>query len=141
MRVLCDTNIFVSYLLTPKKAGPIHSLMEAAFLGEFTLLVPEDVLQELAQKARGKKYLVGHIEPQELDELTKLLREVAEVIPKIAGPIPAVTRDPKDDYLLAYALVGEADLLITGDRDLLSIKQVEETKIITAREFMRDLKK
>jgi uncharacterized protein len=140
MRVLCDTNIFVSYLLTPRKAGPIHSLMQGAFLGEFTLLVPEDVLQELAQKVKGKKYLTGRIRVGDLDELATLLGGVAEVIPKITTPIPAVTRDPKDDYLLAYALVGEADLLVTGDEDLLTIKQVEQTKIITPRQFISIVK-
>ncbi len=140
MRVLCDTNIFVSYLLTPKQTGPIHSLVHGAFLGEFTLLLPEDLLGELVQKVKGKKYLPGRITVAELDELITLLKEVAEMIPKINAPIPAVTRDPKDDYLLAYALVGEADFLITGDADLLTLKQVEQTKIITARQFMSIVK-
>ncbi len=140
MRVLCDTNIFVSYLLTPKKAGPIHTIVEAAFLGEFTLLLPEDLLEELAHKVQGKKYLTGRITEADLEELVTLLREVAELIPKIRTPIPAVTRDPKDDYLLAYALVGQSDYLVTGDEDLLTLKQVEQTKIVTARHFINLLK-
>ncbi len=136
MRVLCDTNIFVSYLLTPKTAGPIHTIVEAALLGEFTFLLPEDLCEELARKAKGKKYLTGRITREDLEELVTLLKEVAELIPEIRTPIPAATRDSKDDYLLAYALVGQADYLVTGDEDLLTIKQVEKTKILTARAFV-----
>ncbi len=91
---------------------------------------------ELAQKVKGKKHLIGRITVEELEQLSTLLEEVSELIPNINTPIPAVTRDPKDDYLLAYALVGDADLLVTGDADLLSLKRVEGTRIVTAREFI-----
>jgi uncharacterized protein len=140
MRVLIDTNILISYLLTPKKSGPIQDIVEAGFLGEFTLIVPEDLLEELAGKVKGKKYLVGRITQEDLEEFSSLLEEVSELIPGIKSAIPAVTRDPKDDYLLAYALVGQADYLVTGDKDLLTLKEVEQTKIITAREFVALLK-
>jgi hypothetical protein len=46
-----------------------------------------------------------------------------------------VTRDPKDDYLIAYALVGAADYRVTGDRDLLVLGQVDDVKIVTPRAF------
>lgn len=67
--------------------------------------------------------------------MVDVLSEVSEIVPRITTEIPAVTRDPKDDYLLAYALVGQVDYLVTGDRDLLVLGQVEHTKIVTARDF------
>ena len=140
MRVLIDTNILISYLLTPEKAGPIQDIIERAFLGEFTLLVPADLLEELASRVTGKKYLVGRITKEDLEELSTLLKAISELIPKIKTPIPAVTRDPKDDYLLAYAVVGRADYLVTGDRDLLTLNGVEQPKIVKAREFVSLLK-
>lgn len=48
-------------------------------------------------------------------------------------------RDPEDDYLLAYALVGKADYLVTGDRDLLVLGSVGKTKIVTAQQFLDEL--
>jgi predicted nucleic acid-binding protein len=62
------------------------------------------------------------------------------VVPRVESPIPAVTRDPKDDYLLAYALVGEADYLVTGDEDLLVLEgQISELEILTPRQFSQVL--
>lgn len=46
-----------------------------------------------------------------------------------------VCRDPNDDFLLALAKDGTADYLITGDKDLLSLKKFEHTRIITFSEF------
>lgn len=139
-RVLLDTNILVSYLLTPQKSSVIARIVEAGILGRFDLLLPEDLLDELVEKARTKSYLAERITPEEVRELVDVLCEVSEIIPKITQSIPAVTRDPKDDYLLAYALVGQADYLVTGDRDLLVLGQVEDTKIVTARDFAEVIK-
>lgn len=49
--------------------------------------------------------------------------------------IPARCRDPKDDYLLELALVSEADYLITGDKDLLTVEKIGSCQIVTAMEF------
>ena len=49
--------------------------------------------------------------------------------------IPSRCRDPKDDYLLELALVSDADFLITGDKDLLDIKEIGNCQILTATEF------
>ena len=135
MRALLDTNILISYLLTPDRDSPIVEIVQAAVLGRFTLLLPEALLEELAAKVGEKPYLARRIAPEELAELAEILGQVAEVIPRITQPIPAVTRDPKDDYLLAYALVGQADYLVTGDQDLLVLKEVEGIAIVTPRDF------
>ncbi len=68
--------------------------------------------------------------------LESTLGEVAETVSHISESIPAVTRDPKDDYLIAYALVGEADYLVTGDQELLVIGQIDTVKIVTPRDFL-----
>ena len=48
---------------------------------------------------------------------------------------PQRCRYPKDDYLLACAVVGLADYIVTGDDDLLVLKEVEGVKMVSAREF------
>jgi uncharacterized protein len=134
MRVLLDANILISYLLMPKNSV-MAQIVEAGILGRFDMLFPGDLADELIQRARSKRYLTERIAPEELQELVDILSQVCETIPKITQSIPAVTRDPKDDYLLAYALVGRADYLVTGDKDLLVLGQVEQTRIVTARDF------
>ena len=50
--------------------------------------------------------------------------------------MPRFSRDPKDDYLIAYAVVGEADFLVTGDKDLLVLRQIGDVRIVTVQELI-----
>ncbi len=136
MRVLLDANIFISFLLHPQRQSPSARLIRAALIGRYTLLLPEAMLVEFRDRVRSKPYLAGRIDPADLDDLAAILLIAAEVVPAIAAPIPAITRDPKDDCLLAYAVVGEADFLVTGDEDLLALGQVGTMQIMTPRAFL-----
>jgi predicted nucleic acid-binding protein len=61
-------------------------------------------------------------------------------VPALSGIAPALVRDPKDDYLLAAATIADADVLVTGDRDLLDIRQLlKRPAIMTAPEFLQVL--
>lgn len=131
MRVLLDTNVLISYLLYPHTEGAIRRIIAAGVLGEFIPLLPEALLAEFVAKVSQEPSLAARITSRELREFVSLLSSVSEEIPIIETEIPAVTRDPKDDYLLAYALVGAADYLVTGDNDLLSLGQVEDLQIVT----------
>jgi uncharacterized protein len=124
-RILLDTNILISYLLNPHADRPVTQVVEAGALGAFVLLLPEALLEEMGARIVSKPYLSARIEPREVAQFTAILRSVAETIARIEEPIPAVTRDPKDDYLLAYAVVGRADYLLTGDEDLLVLQHVQ----------------
>lgn len=132
MRVLVDANPFVSFLLHPARDSAASRLVRAAIAGEFTLLVPEGLLEELVRAGSEKPYLARRIPASELAELTGLLREVAEAVPFVEPPFPAITRDPKDDYLIAYAVTGFADYLVTGDGDLLALGRIDNVRILTA---------
>ena len=136
MRVILDTNIFISYLLTPLGKSTINTLVDAALTGVFRLLIASDILGELQRKVAVKPHLVQRIAPDDVGELVSALLEVAETIPAIEEAIPEIGRDRKDDYLIAYALVGQADYLVSGDDDLLSLGEVEGLKIVSPREFV-----
>ncbi len=136
MRVLIDTNVFISHLLTSHSVGVIQEIFSAWAEEKFTLLIPEALLDELLDTVRSKPRLAKRIPQQNLEEFLALIQEMSEEVPRIKSPIPAVTRDPKDDYLLAYALVGGADYLVTGDEDLLALQQqIHELEVLTPRQF------
>ena len=135
MRVLLDTNILISYLLAPGSDSAVARIVAAGVLGKYILLLPEALLAELEATVSAKEYLVDRIAPEDVWELADILSTVSEMIGRIKDRIPAVTRDPKDDYLLAYALVGQADFLVTGDQDLLVLQQVEGVRIVTPHDF------
>jgi putative PIN family toxin of toxin-antitoxin system len=140
MRVLIDTNVFISYLLSSHSAGVIQEIFSAWAEGRFTLLVPEALLNEILVTVAAKPRLVKRIPLDKLKVFLTTIQELSEEVPLIDSPIPAVTRDPKDDYLLAYALVGRADYLVTGDEDLLTLqRQIQEMEILTPRQFSEKL--
>lgn len=136
MRLLLDANILISYLLHAGADSPVTRLVESCVLGKTTLLLPEALLEELTASVANKPYLKARIQSDEFASLATILHRIGETIPRIENPIPAVTRDPKDDYLLAYAVVGEADYLITGDNDLLVLQQAVGVTICTPRDFV-----
>jgi uncharacterized protein len=136
MRVLPDANILISYLIPSTQSNAVSTIMEAAYDGRIILLVSEDLLREVAESIKTKPRLAKRITPEQADELVAALLDIAEVLPPITESIPAVSRDPKDDYLLANALIGEVDYLITRDDDLLVLEEVEGVKIVAPGEFL-----
>lgn len=136
MRVLIDTNVLVSYLVQPGREGAVGTVIHAALEGQFTLLMPQALLNELIVTVRGKPRLTKRIPLEELETFVALLAQSGEGVATIAEPIPAATRDRNDDYLLAYALLGAADYLVTGDRDLLILnEQIAGLTILTPAQF------
>lgn len=137
MRVLIDTNVLVSYLLNPQNDGPVSTILRAVFQDRFILLVPDHLLDEFTTTVRNKTRLASRITLKDLERLTEALRILGEKVPKITEQIPPVSRDLKDDYLVAYALVGNADYLVTGDRDLLVLQgQITGLEIVTPAQFI-----
>ncbi|MBI2427045.1 MAG: putative toxin-antitoxin system toxin component, PIN family [Candidatus Kerfeldbacteria bacterium] len=143
MRVLLDTNIFVSYLLGKSQKSSIVSIVEAGVSQAYTILLPEELMEELQKSIRQKDVLRKSIPLSLLDEFLLILTDASEILPTLSESIPSVTRDPKDDYLLAYAVAYQADVLVSGDQDLLRVKRdIEKTstlQILSPREFLRFL--
>jgi len=135
MRVLLDTNIFISYLLSINSNRVVAKIVKAAVTGDYQLLIIEELLIEIIRTVQNKPDLQARIPLEVLEQLITILRTLAETIPTIEAKIPSLTRDPKDDYLLAYALVGGADYLVTDDKDLLVLKRVADVIIISIHDF------
>src|SRR5436190_12251824 len=119
MRVLLDANILISFLLTPNSTGPIATIIEAVYDGKFTLLLPRELINEVIEAVKAKPYLAKRVSAEETSKLLVNLLSAGELLAPLSDKVVLATRDPKDDYLLAYAVVYEADYLVTGDEDLL----------------------
>ncbi len=141
MRTFLDANILISYLLNPEGENPINAVVEAAFIGEFTLLAADPPYEELIGKVGTKPWLARRITSSDAARLVDTLRAIAEMVPTIVEAIPPVTRDPKDDYLLAYALVGRADYLVTGDEDLVTAYELATPYEMTVTGLVRYFRK
>ena len=137
MRVFIDTNVLISMLLRPSEDGSVRAVFRAFTAGRFTLLISKKLIDELTETVRTKFRLSKRVTEEQLTDFTTLLNQTAELIDEIEDTIPTVTREPDDDYVLAYALVGSADFLVTGDKDLLSLEgQIEGLQIVTPSQFL-----
>ena len=135
MRVLVDTNLFIAYLLKPAPDHFVALLLDKTGEGLITLLAPAALLLEIGETIKRKPHLLNLITAARLERFLQLLQTICEEIPPLEEPIPTMTRDPKDDYLLAYALVGKADYLISGDKDLLDLPPLPPLKIANSGQF------
>ena len=115
-------------MLSPK----FQFRLEVVFDSDYHLLASDELFEEL-DDAVQKPYLAKKIRQTVYMELVAHLRTVADLVAVYS--IVEVCRDPKDNFLLALAKDGSADYLITGDKDLLIIKEFENTKIVTLPDF------
>lgn len=139
MRVLLDTNVLLSYPLAPSAVRTITTLVSACWQhDQIELLIPEEQLDEFVRKASAKRYFRTRIPRSAIDAFAAQLRLAGQVLPLVDVP-PAHTRDRKDDYLVAYAIIYDADYLVSGDRDLLVLGQVGSLQIVTPAAFVQEL--
>lgn len=128
IRATLDTNVFVSALNFSKGIpNRILTLVEA---DAFTLCISQSIIDEI------RRVLLTRFEwsEKDLQEVLDPLLSLAEVVEPKTGVI--ASRDPKDDHILACAQAAGAEVIVTGDDDLLCLSPYEKIQIVTPREFI-----
>lgn len=136
MKVCFDANVFISYLLRSPQHNPPAMIMRAAFAGLFEIVLNQKTIMETRQSVTSKPYLARRIQHIDVETLTIELGPMATIIPELAAPFPSVTRDSGDDYIITHAVLHAIDYLVTGDKDLLVLQQVHNTRIVSPAEFV-----
>ena len=137
MRVVIDTGILIAALIT--RDTPPDRIYQAWRKRRFELVTSEWQLDEFRRVSRYPK-LRKYLQPIEAGNLVNGLRHQAQLLDDL--PDVELSADPDDNPLLAMAIAGEVDYLVSGDkRDVLSFKKVGKTRIITARRFLTILQK
>jgi putative PIN family toxin of toxin-antitoxin system len=126
MRLILDTNILLSAFLSP--LGAPAKLLDAWERKTFTLVACDALIAELSDVA-GRPFFRARLRASAVELLAAGLRDFSFFCQNLpSGPIAP---DPKDSYLLALAEASQAEFLVTGDKQLLSLKQHQSTRIIT----------
>ena len=132
MRVVIDTNILISALISPNGV-PFQSLK--LWGPKYQLVTSEWQIDELRRVSR-RKALKPYLKRIEVGTFINELREKASVQGKL--PEIDVSPDPDDNNIIATAIAGGAHYIVSGDkRDLLSLRKAQGIPIITAREFVK----
>lgn len=138
LRVVVDTNLFVSSLLN--RQGAPARVIDAWRNRNYLLVVSEAIITEIGRVIRSpgiqSKY---SILDQDIEALLVLLNQEALVVAGHADVTGAVPDDPQDEIFLACALDGKADLIISGDKHLLNLQDYQNIPILTAGQFLDKL--
>lgn len=126
MRVCLDTNVLVAAFATRGLCADVLRTV----LAEHDLVIGDVILAELRRTLVAKLKLP----PDRVDAVEAVLATVP-IIPKPAEPSPLAIRDPADRWILATAIAGAADVLVTGDRDLLTVTAESPIPIVEPRAF------
>lgn len=135
VRVVLDTNIFVSSLLHPLRVP--GQIVTAWITKRFDLISSELQIVEL-RTVLDYPRLRDRIARPKAGALINRIRQASVMIDRI--PMIERSPDPDDDYLLALAEAGRADWLVTGDKpDLLALERHPDTRIASAAVFAAEL--
>jgi putative PIN family toxin of toxin-antitoxin system len=136
IRAVLDTNLLVSYLLTHRP--PIATLIDHHLArDDFALVTAPELLAELDRVLAYPK-LQGYYTEQDRTRFVALVMALSEVV-NLPESIPRICRDPDDDRVMACAVVGEADVIVSGDEDLLALERAGDIPILTAAQFLKML--
>ncbi len=131
MRAVLDTNVILSGLFWK---GVPRAILDAAVAGRFQAITSPSLLAELEVVLRED----FEMSENPLQEAMSFLLSFAEVVGD-GGEVPVRVRDPGDEKVLACAVRGRADAIVTGDGDLLDLKQTAGIRILRPRAFLESL--
>ena len=138
IRAVLDTNVLVSGLLS--KQGPPHQVLDAWLEGHYTLVTSlylvDELIHVLSYPRIANRFRLAE---REITDILAALLSQAEITPGQLH-LPGATRDPKDDAVVACAIEGGADYIVSGDQDLLVLGHYQGCQVITPRQFLGILK-
>ncbi len=136
MRVVADANVFVSAALGRSPQAPSVRIINAALDGRVELVMSPALLTEIADVlSRIRKRISA-------EDAQLFLGDVVAQAVMFADPAnpPSVCRDPDDDYLVALTVMASAEVLVSGDDDLLAVEPERAgVEVLTPRQLVERL--
>jgi putative PIN family toxin of toxin-antitoxin system len=130
MKVVFDTNIFISAFAIP--GSQAENAVLRIIEGRDVLLLSKGILDELLTVLSTK----FSRDKEEISRVAVILSEIAEWV--VPSEKIKVLNDEPDNRILECAVSGNADVIVTGDKQLLRLRGYEKTKIISLKEYLGD---
>ena len=133
IRVVLDTNVIISGWLW---SGSPRQVLNIARERRIQTVISEAILDELRDVLSRPKFVarLNHIGKMVEEILTEYL-QFTEIV-ESAQVKSVIDRDPDDDAVLACAIGGKADYIVTGDDHLLALKNFREISIVNVNQFL-----
>ena len=128
-RIILDTNLWISFLIS-KDLSKLDKLL---FSKKCILVFSKELLDEFLSVANRPKFR-RYFSQSDIEDILETIDEFADFV-TVTSEID-ICRDVKDNFLLSLSIDGNADFLLTGDSDLLILKQFEQTEIISITAFL-----
>ena len=133
MRVVLDTNIFVSALISTD--GYAARAFDLWTHKKYDLVTSQNQLNEL-RRVSNYEHLKDRLSRTDMGKLINTLRYKALIVENL--PKLNVSPDPDDNTILATGAAGQVQYIVSGDKgDMLDLGKVQGIPIVTAREFVR----
>lgn len=129
-RVVIDTNVLISGLFSTKST-PARAVEKAVTTAQ--LVATTETLRELITKLHSRKF-DRYVDRERRDALLERVASLVEII-DVLQTIRA-SRDSKDDQFLEAAVNGRADVIVTGDKDLLDLSPFRGIAILTPADYL-----
>ena len=128
-RIIIDTNLWISFLITKDYT----KLDEILFAKKAVLVFSQELLDEFLEVAKRPKFR-RFFSAEDIETLLETIEEYAIFVE--VKSVVDICRDPKDNFLLALSKDGKANILLSGDKDLLTLGKFGKTKILTISELL-----
>ena len=132
-KIIIDTNWWISFIVSKKSVG-----LPSFFFGSIFFCFSKELMIEIRSTLQYR-HIAKRINETNLQAFVYFEQNIARIF--TVNNDVTVCRDLKDNFLLALARDAKADYLITRDKDLLILKQFENTLIITLPQFIEIINK
>ena len=132
-KIVLDTNILISAFGWKGKPNEIFGKIIS---GEFKLVMSQKQLEEVEMVIDYPKFCFT---PKQKSNFLRILLTIVNIV-ETSNKLRMVKDDPKDDVILESAIENNVEFLISGDEHLLKIKKYNNTRIVTANEFLELIK-
>lgn len=138
IKAVLDTNILVSSAINTK--GSIsQEIYQKSKLKHFLLITSPLILSEMDETLHKERITKRYqYSDEELQEIVSNVASVSYIVPGTSRI--EVVRDPDDNKIIAAAIEGRADYIVTRDKDLLDLKEYQEIKIVSPESFIKILR-
>lgn len=133
LRIVLDTNVLVSAIVCN---GKPRKLFQMGIDGKYKILISKETLDELSEVIQRPKFKMTR---EDIVRIVSVLMETGANV-RITSNFEVINNDPDDNIIINTAYDGNADYIVSGDKDIKDLKNFKKIKIVSVNEMLKILK-